>query len=142
MKRVIALSLVLLAATPALAHGKGVAASIEVDRSHVAAGELVTITVRLKSEIPDQPITECRNMRLDAVAPGVSVRRALRSLEGDVPSRRIKRWGAFRLASLRQVGDDLTWSARLRPGAIGRWTLVLPTSALPATCCRKDGCGA
>lgn len=101
MKRVIVLSLVLLAAAPALAQGKGVAASIEVDRSRVTAGELVRIAVRLKSEIPGQPIRECNNMRVDAIAPGVSIHRALRSLEGDVPSRRIKQWGAFRLASLR-----------------------------------------
>lgn len=64
-------------------------------------------------------------MRVVAVAPGVSVRRALRWLEGGVQSRRVGAWGAFRLASLRQV-DDLRWTARMRPWAVGTWTLVVP----------------
>lgn len=126
MKRLVALSLALLAAIPALAEGKGVAVSLGVDRPRATAGELVKVTLRLRSEIPGQPITECNSMRIDAVAPGVSVRGALRSLEGGVTSRRINQWSAFRLASLRRVGDDLTWTARLRPGVVGRWTLVLP----------------
>ncbi len=64
-------------------------------------------------------------MRVVVVAPGVSVRRALRSLEGGVASRRIGRWDAFRLASLRSVGE-LSWTGRLRPNRAGRWTLVVP----------------
>src|SRR5690606_3883189 len=68
----------------------------------------------------------CRRMRIVVVAPGVSVRKALRSLEGGLQSRRIGEWDAFRLASLRSTAR-LRWSGKLRPNRPGRWTLIVPS---------------
>jgi hypothetical protein len=64
-------------------------------------------------------------MRVLAVSPSVTVKQALRVVEGGQVSRAIKPWAAFRLASLRRV-DNETWVARLRPNVAGHWTLVIP----------------
>lgn len=125
MRTTIAAMVLLLASASPVASGKGVEFSLSVDRPSPVAREQVRITLVGTSTIPGEPAPACAGMRIVAVAPGISVKRALRSLEGGVRSRRIGRWGAFRLASLRQV-DDLTWTARLRPGTVGRWTLVVP----------------
>jgi hypothetical protein len=112
----------LLVATPA-ATGKGVELQLRVSDATPSAGEVVRVTLR---GIPDPAIAQpCRVMRVIAVAPGVPVRRALSALEGGRASRPAGRWAAFRLASLRRVGE-WRWTARLRPGASGRWTLVVP----------------
>jgi hypothetical protein len=52
-------------------------------------------------------------MRVVVVAPGVSVKAALRSLEGQTPPRRIGEWDAFRLASM------WTFAIRASAGAAG-----------------------
>jgi hypothetical protein len=119
----IVMTLVALAATAPLAAGKGLDLTLETDPGSPAVGERVEVTLR---GVADEALTQpCRGMRIVVVAPGVSVTRALRSLEGGVESRRIGRWDAFRLASLRSVGE-LRWTGRLRPNRPGRWTLVVP----------------
>jgi hypothetical protein len=123
VKRVVALSLVLAAVTAPTAAAKGVTFTLESGDRTPVVGERVTLTLRgLMDEGVEGP---CLRTRLVVVAPGVSVKRALRSLEGGRESRRIGRWGAFRLASLRSVAE-LTWTGRLRPDRAGRWTLVVP----------------
>jgi hypothetical protein len=118
----VAVALVCLALTP-LAAGKGIAFSLRADPATPVVGERIAVTLRGVAE--EWVVGPCRRMRVDVVAPGVPVRRALRSLEGEVRSRRIGRWGAFRLASLRSVGR-LEWTGRLRPNVSGRWTLIVP----------------
>lgn len=119
----LAVALLVLALCAPLGAAKGLDLSLRADPARPGAGQPVEITLRGTA---DEAMTRpCRGMRVVVVAPGISVRRALRSLEGGVESRRIGRWDAFRLASLRSVGD-LRWTGRLRPNRIGRWTLVVP----------------
>ncbi len=119
----IAIALVALGAAAPLAAGKGLDLTLRTEPVRPAVGERIEVTMR---GVAREPLTgPCTPMRVVVVAPGVSVKRALRSLEGEVESRRIGRWGAFRLASLRSVGT-LSWSGRLRPNRPGRWTLVVP----------------
>jgi hypothetical protein len=117
----------LAAATP-LAAGKGLDLTLRADAQRPAVGQQVEITLR---GVAEPGVTQpCRGMRVVVVAPGVSVKRALRSLEGRADSRRIGRWGAFRLASLRSVGG-LRWEGTFRPHRPGRWTLVVPNWCAP-----------
>jgi len=112
-----------LALLAPLALGKGVDLSLRADDRTPDIGQQITIDLRARL---DPQITQpCDRMRVVVVAPGVSVRAALRSLEGGKQSRRIGQWGAFRLESLRPNGE-LRWVGRLRPNATGRWTLVVP----------------
>lgn len=123
MRLAIVMALVALAAATPLAAGKGLDLTLQTGPAKPAVGEQMEVNLRGVAEVPiPQP---CRGMRIVVVAPGVSVTRALRSLEGGVESRRIGRWDAFRLASLRSVGE-LSWTGRLRPNRPGRWTLVVP----------------
>lgn len=115
-------ALLLVAAVVLPAAGKGLDLSLRADDTSPMVGRQVTIALRGAADAPIEP---CRRMRVVVVAPGISVRRALRSLEGRVVSRRIGRWDAFRLASLRSVGE-LSWRGRLRPNRSGRWTLIVP----------------
>jgi hypothetical protein len=111
----------LVAAAPAAA--KGLQLTMRADDRTPAAGQRVQVSVR---GVADEAVTQpCRRMRVVVVSPGVSVKRALRSLEGGTVSRRIGAWGAFRLASLRSTGE-LRWEGLLRPHRPGRWTLVVP----------------
>lgn len=119
-----AVALGILVVSAPTAVGKGIDLSLAADRTSPRVGEQIAITLRGTPTIPLSG--SCRPMRIVAVAPGVGVRAALRSLEGGRVSRRIGDWGAFRLASMRSVGR-LHWTARLRPGAVGRWTLVVPS---------------
>jgi len=112
-----------LAVLAPLAFGKGVELSLRADDSGPQVRQQVTITLQARL---DPEITQaCDQMRVVVVAPGMSVRRALRSLEGGKQSRRIGHWDAFRLESLRPNGE-LRWVGRLRPNTTGRWTLVVP----------------
>ena len=112
-----------LAVLAPLAFGKGVDLSLRADDKSPSVRQQVTITLQARL---DPEITQaCDQMRVVVVAPGVSVRRALRSLEGGTQSRRIGHWGAFRLESLRPNGK-LRWVGRLRPNKAGLWTLVVP----------------
>lgn len=112
-----------LALSPPLAAAKGLDLSLRSDRADPVVGEPIGITLTgAADEALAQP---CSAMRVVVVAPGVAVGRALRSLEGGATSRRIGRWDAFRLASLRPVGE-LSWRGRLRPDRAGRWTLIVP----------------
>lgn len=116
-------ALSVLALSAPVGAGKGLDLSLRADPRGPSAGQLVEIGLRGTA---DEPLTQpCRGMRIVVVAPGVSVKRALRSVEGGVESRRIGEWNAFRLASLRSVGE-LRWTGRLRPNRAGRWTLVVP----------------
>jgi hypothetical protein len=117
------LALLCLAATAPAAAGKGLELSMRAVPGAPATGEQVTI--ELRGEADEEFRGPCRRMRMVVVAPGVSVRRALRALEGGAEPRPIGRWGAFRLASLRSVGE-LRWTGRLRPNRPGRWMLVVP----------------
>ena len=110
------------------AAGKGLDLSLRADQRSPSVGRQVEITLRGSAE--GSPTETCRGMRVVVVAPGVSVRRALRSLEGGVESRRLGRWGAFRLGSLRSTGE-LRWTGTLRPNRPGRWTLVVPNWCAP-----------
>lgn len=105
------------------ASGKGLDLTLTATPAAVRVGDPVTVT--LVGRADEALAARCRGMRVDVVAPGVRVGRALRSLEGGVESRRIGAWGAFRLASLRPVGE-LRWTGMLRPGVPGAWTLVVP----------------
>jgi hypothetical protein len=109
--------------TPSAA-GKGLDLTLSASDERPAAGRPVTITLRGEAD-PGIMSGPCRRMRVIVVAPGVGVRRALRSLEGGRASRRIGEWDAFRLASLRSVGR-LHWRGTLRPNRPGRWRLVVP----------------
>jgi hypothetical protein len=112
-----------LAAFTPLAAGKGITLTLTADQKSPRVGEQTRVSLRAT---PDATVTQpCREMRIVVVAPGISVRKALRSLEGGVQSRRIGQWDAFRLASLRPNGE-LRWTGRLRPNKPGRWTLVVP----------------
>jgi hypothetical protein len=112
-----------LAILAPLAFGKGVDLSLRADDRSPNVGQQVTIN--LKAQLDPEITQACDQMRVVVVAPGVSVRRALRSLEGGKQSRRIGHWDAFRLESLRPIGE-LRWGGRLRPNKAGRWTLVVP----------------
>jgi len=112
-----------LAVLAPLALGKGVDLSLRADDRSPNVGQQVTID--LKAQLDPEITQACDQMRVVVVAPGVSVRKALRSLEGGKQSRRIGHWGAFRLESLRPKGE-LRWVGRLRPNKTGRWTLVVP----------------
>jgi hypothetical protein len=125
VRRSVALSLLFLAAAAVPAAGKGLDVDLRAVPGASVAGEQVRISLRAVSTIPGEGVPRCDGMRVVVVAPGVSVKRALRSLEGGRVSRRIGAWGAFRLASLRPSGE-LRWSGVLRPGRPGRWTLVVP----------------
>lgn len=125
MRRSVALSLLCLAAASVPAAGKGLELDLGAAPVAPVTGEQVRISLRGASTIPGEETPRCDGMRVVVVAPGVSVRRALRSLEGGTESRRIGAWEAFRLASLRPSGE-LRWSGVLRPGRPGRWTLVVP----------------
>ena len=118
----VALQLVLAAP---LASSKGITFSIHTSPDRPTVGELVQITVRGASEIPGEPTPDCVGMRVLAVSPTATVRRALSVVEGQRIPGRIGRWRAFRLGSLRRTDGD-TWVARLRPNAPGRWMLVIP----------------
>jgi hypothetical protein len=121
--RLVAVVLVLSAALAPAAAAKGIEFSLDAGDGTPAVGQRVALTLRgVLDERVEQP---CLRTRIVVVAPGVSVKRALRSLEGGRESRRIGRWDAFRLASLRSVAQ-LTWTGRLRPDRPGRWTLVVP----------------
>jgi hypothetical protein len=123
MRRAVGIALLCLAIVAAPAAGKGLDLSLRADDRRPIVGQQVEIGLR---GVADEGMTQpCRHMRVVVVAPGVSVRRALRSLEGGAEPHRIGRWGAFRLASLRSVGE-LRWAGRLRPNRAGRWTLVVP----------------
>jgi len=123
MKRGAGIALLCLAVMAPFAAGKGLDLSLRSDHRSPSVGQRVEISLQ---GIADETMTQpCRRMRVVVVAPGVSVTRALRSLEGRAESRRIGRWGAFRLASLRSVGE-LRWAGRLRPNRAGRWTLIVP----------------
>lgn len=106
-----------------LAFGKGVDLSLRADDRSPSVRQQVTIT--LGAQLDPEITQACDQMRVVVIAPGVPVRRALRSLEGGTQSRRIGHWGAFRLESLRPNGE-LRWVGRLRPNKAGRWTLVVP----------------
>lgn len=112
----------LLALVPQ-AHGKGITLRIGADSPSPRIGEQIRVSIR--GALEHGLTGPCRRMRLVVVAPGVSVRTALHSLEGRRRSRRIGEWDAFRLASLRSTAR-LRWSGRLRPDRPGRWTLVVP----------------
>ena len=124
--RVLSVVVAALAAAAAMAPSaaaKGLDLSLSADPQRPSVGRQVEIALRGAA---DPEVTRpCRAMRVVVVAPGVSVKRALRSLEGRADSRRIGRWGAFRLASLRSVGE-LRWEGTFRPHRPGRWTLVVP----------------
>jgi hypothetical protein len=123
MKQAVAVVAAGLAVLAPPAAGKGLDLSLRADVSRPSVGQEVKVTL---TGVADPELTQpCRRMRVVVVAPGVSVKRALRSLEGGVRSRRIGRWDAFRLASLRSVGE-LRWKGTFRPGRPGRWTLVVP----------------
>jgi hypothetical protein len=123
LRRAAGIALVCLAAVAPPASGKGLNLSLGADDRSPAVGERVEITLR---GVADPEVAQpCRRMRVVVVAPGTAVRTALRSLEGGVRSRRIGRWDAFRLGSLRSVGR-LRWEGILRPNRPGRWTLVVP----------------
>lgn len=112
----------LLAVVPQ-GHGKGITLRLAAEPASPRTGELVRISLR--GELEEGVQGPCRRTRIVVVAPGVSVRAALRSLEGGTAPRRIGEWDAFRLASLRSTAE-LTWRGRLRPNRPGRWTLVVP----------------
>lgn len=118
-----AVALGCLAILTPLAFGKGVDLSLRANDRSPSVGQQVTIT--LKARLDPEITQACDQMRVVVVAPGVSARRALRSLEGGKESRRIGHWDAFRLESLRPNGE-LRWVGRLRPNEAGRWTLVVP----------------
>ena len=120
---VVALALLFLGTLAPLAAGKGIEFSLRADPASPRVGEQVTISLTGTKE--EWVVGPCKRMRVDVIAPGVPVRRALRSLEGGVESKRIGTWGAFRLASLRSVGE-LRWTGKLRPNVAGRWTLIVP----------------
>ena len=117
-------TLALLLTAP-VAAGKGITFSIRTSPDTPKVGEVVQITVHGVSEIPGERTPACAGMRVLAVSPSVSVKEALRVIEGGQVSRSVRHWGAFRLASLRRV-DNTTWVARLRPNMEGSWTLVIP----------------
>jgi hypothetical protein len=118
-----AAALAALALAVPSAAGKGLSLSLTAGDARPAVGERVRISL---TATPDETVAgPCRGMRIVVVAPGVPVRRALRFLEGGREPRRIGRWGAFRLASLRATGD-WSWAGRLRPNRPGPWTLVVP----------------
>lgn len=121
--RVIVTAVAALLAGAGAAAGKGIELRLTADPPEVVAGTPVRVAIagRLEEGIEGP----CRHMRVVVVAPGVSVRRALRSLEGGVTSERIGEWDAFRLASLRSTAR-LRWSGTLRPNRPGTWTLVIP----------------
>ena len=123
MRWSVTIALLCLAVTAAPAAGKGLALSLRAGDESPSVGEQVRIALRGSAD--GTLVSPCRRMRVVVVAPGISVRRALRSLEGRAESRRIGAWGAFRLASLRSVGE-LRWTGRLRPNRAGRWTLIVP----------------
>lgn len=123
MRWSLGLALLCLAVAAPLAAGKGLDLSMRADPTAPVVGRQVEIALR--GAAAPAFTGPCRRMRVVVVAPGVAVRRALRSLEGGAEPRRIGRWGAFRLASLRSVGE-LSWTGRLRPDRPGRWTLVVP----------------
>jgi hypothetical protein len=105
------------------ANGKGITLRLSADPTGPQVGEQIRVSIR--GELEDGLTGPCRRMRVVVVAPGVSVRRSLRSLEGGRRSRRIGEWDAFRLASLRSTAR-LRWSGTLRPNRPGRWTLIVP----------------
>jgi hypothetical protein len=118
-----AVGLLGLVALPPQAHGKGIDLQLRTDVVEPGIGEPVHVSVRGRLE--DGVTGPCRRMRVVVVAPGVSVRAALRSLEGRRQPRRLGEWDAFRLASLRSTGR-LRWDGALRPNRAGRWTLIIP----------------
>ena len=117
-----------LAVLAPAAAGKGLDLSLRSDHRSPSVGQQVDITLRGAAE--HAGMQSCSGMRVVVVAPGVSVKRALRSLEGGPGSRRIGRWDAFRLGSLRSVGE-LRWTGTLRPNRAGRWTLIVPNWCAP-----------
>jgi hypothetical protein len=117
------IALACLAVLAPAASGKGLDLALDAGDRTPTAGQRVEITLRGTA---DPEITQpCRHVRVVVVAPGTSVRTALRSLEGGVTPRSLGRWDAFRLGSLRSVGR-LRWEGALRPNRPGRWTLVVP----------------
>jgi hypothetical protein len=126
--RLAGVAAICLAVLAPAAAGKGLDLSLRADQRSPSVGQQVEISLRGSAE--GSPTQTCRGMRVVVVAPGVSVRRALRSLEGGVESRRIGRWNAFRLGSLRSAGE-LRWTGTLRPNRPGRWTLVVPNWCAP-----------
>jgi hypothetical protein len=123
VKRIIIVSLVVVASTAPPAVGKGLELSLDVLPTAPVAGE--RLEIELRGELTVSTEKECSGMRVIAVAPGISIARALKVVEGGVGPRRIGARDAFRLQTLRRVGD-LHWTARLRPSKPGRWTLVVP----------------
>lgn len=109
------------------ADAKGVDIRMSASPASPRVGDHVHVSVRVRFTLPETREIGCRHMRVVVVAPGVSVRRALGALEGGRVSRRLGRWDAFRLASLRGT-RPLTWEGTLRPGRPGRWTLVVPNA--------------
>lgn len=107
------------------ADAKGIEFTLTASDTTPKAGEQVQIAIRGRFTFPGMEDFRCRHMRLVVVSPGVSVRRALRSLEGRRVSQRIGEWDAFRLGTLRSTAR-LTWKGVLRPNRYGRWTLIIP----------------
>lgn len=123
MKRWLVLVAVATLAVASFAAAKGLQLTLRADDRTPTVGQQVRIALR---GIPEYPLPgPCLRMRIVVVSPGVSVKRALDSLEGQKESRRIGDWGAFRLASLRSTAE-LQWHGVLRPNKPGRWTLVVP----------------
>lgn len=113
----------LAAAGPAAA--KETRVHLSADPGAAVVGQRIAIGVRVQFMSDDEPEPRCRVMRVLAVAPGVSVQRALRVVEGQQTPGRIGAWDAFRLGSLKRTGP-LTWRGVLRPNRPGRWTVVVP----------------
>lgn len=109
------------------ADAKGIDIRLAADPTAPRVGDAVHVSVRARFTLPGTSAWRCRHMRVVVVAPGVSVARALRSLEGGRTSRRIGTWDAFRLASLRRTAR-LSWDGTLRPNRAGRWTLIVPNA--------------
>ena len=96
--------------------------TIAASSATARVGDVVTVTTRL--EVPDGNGVPCPGMRIDAIAPGITIHRALKTLEGGQSSVAITR-RAFRLASIRQRGPQ-AWTARIRFPTAGRWRFIVP----------------
>ncbi|MGD9573371.1 MAG: hypothetical protein AB7V62_15950 [Thermoleophilia bacterium] len=117
------LAAVVLLAGAGAAAGKGIQFRITTDPPQAVTGTPVRIAVAGRFE--EGFVGPCLRTRVVVVAPGVSVRRALHSLEGGKTSQRIGEWDAFRLRTLRSTAR-LRWSGTLRPNRPGTWRLVIP----------------
>ena len=103
----VALALLL---TAPLAAGKGITFSIRASPDTPKVGELVQITVHGVSEIPGERIPACAGMRVLAVSPSVSVKEALRVVEGGGSPGRSGPGGPF--------GSPPCGASTTRPGSL------------------------